>query len=402
MSTKPRLRPLNFLPVTYQGQQMLLLRDPLQLTDNQLCVPPGLAHIIPLCDGSHTIEQIHHEIREYIGIFISTKVIANTLRKLDDAGLLVNEHSKRLRRQRLIDYRAQGYRPPALAGASYPADADELQPYLAAFAEDDREPITEWRGRGVVSPHIDYQRGGEVYSKVWRRAKAAVKEADLILIFGTDHNGGELVTLTKNAYATPYGVLPLDYELVDALADAIGSTAFTSELHHQKEHAIELSAVWLHHALERQAPCPVIPILCGSFHEFVSRGTHPKQDQSLNRFIETLKTETAGKKVLAVASVDLAHVGPSFGDHFNMNKTRRTALKRSDESLMQAIADGDADRFYYEIATIQDQNKVCGFSSIYLMLRYLENSSGQVIAYEHCPGDEQDNSLVSICGMLLD
>ncbi len=402
MPTKPRLRSLNFLPVTYQGQQMLLLRDPLQLTDNQLCVPPGLAHIIPLCDGSHTIEQIHHEIREDIGVFISTKVIANTLRKLDDAGLLVNEHSERLRKQCLIDYRAQRYRPPALAGTNYPADADELDSYLVAFGEDDREPITEWQGRGVVSPHIDYQRGGKVYSKVWRRAKAAVKEADLILIFGTDHNGGELVTLTKNAYATPYGVLPLDDELVCPLAHAIGSTAFASELHHRQEHAIELSAVWLHHALDKQASCPVIPILCGSFHQFVSRGTHPKQDQSLNRFIETLKTETAGKNVLAVASVDLAHVGPSFGDHFNMDQTRRDALKRSDASLMQAIASGDADRFYHEIASVQDRDKICGFSSIYLMLRYLENRSGQVIAYEHCPADEQDNSLVSICGMLLD
>lgn len=402
MPAKPRLRPLDFVPVHYQGQQMLLLRDPLQLTDSQLCLPPALVQLLPFCDGSRTIEQIHRAFCRYLEVSIPIKMVTDTITQLDEACLLLNERYKHARWQRLIEYRAQSYRPPALAGANYPAQTDELRAYFATFGENDGQPITKWRGRGLVSPHIDYQRGGEVYARVWRRAEAAVKEADLVLIFGTDHNGGELVTLTQTAYATPYGILPIDTQLVDKLANALGSTAFSSELHHRQEHAIELSAVWLHHTLGKQAPCPVIPILCGSFQKFISNGIHPRQNKSLNRFIETLQVETQGQKVLAVASVDLAHVGPTFGDRFNMNSPRRAALKRSDNRLIQAIAAGDADRFYHEIARVQDKNKICGFSSIYLMLRYLQNHSGQVIAYQHCSADKEDNSLVSICGMLLD
>jgi hypothetical protein len=69
---------------------------------------------------------------------------------------------------------------------------------------------------------------------------------------------------------------------------------------------------------------------------------------------------------------------------------------------MSAISDGDAAGFYKQIAAVKDQNRICGFSSIYLMLRYLGQTQGTQIAYEQCPADLQDTSLVSICGMLLD
>jgi hypothetical protein len=36
------------------------------------------------------------------------------------------------------------------------------------------------------------------------------------------------------------------------------------------------------------------------------------------------------------------------------------------------------------------------------MLRYLGETDGVKVAYEHCAADTADASLVSICGMLLD
>ncbi|MFO7619135.1 MAG: AmmeMemoRadiSam system protein B, partial [Thermoplasmata archaeon] len=148
---------------------------------------------------------------------------------------------------------------------------------------------------------------------------------------------------------------------------------------------------------------PMVPILCGSFHHFVMNGSHPGEDGRLTAVIETLQRETAGKKVLVVASVDFAHVGPNFGDSFNMDAARRAALKTADETLMDAIKKGSAADFYSQIAAVQDRNRICGFSSIYLLLRCLEGvSGGLTVAYNHCPADDENNSLVSIGGMLLD
>jgi AmmeMemoRadiSam system protein B len=145
----------------------------------------------------------------------------------------------------------------------------------------------------------------------------------------------------------------------------------------------------------------MVPILVGSFQHFITNGAHPTHDARLETLIETLKQETIGRRVLAVASIDLAHVGPSFGDMFQMDQPRRSELKVQDEALMAAAIAGDAENWYQQIASVQDRNRVCGFAPIYLLLRYIGPTSGYQIAYEQCPADPQDHSLVSICGLLL-
>ena len=407
MSYKPKLRPLDFQPVSHQGQQMWYLRDPMQLTDYQLIFPTLLAQMLIFCDGTRTPSQIYDAFCTHIGGKVDFEIITNTLDQLDEACLLSNERSQKAVQQLLQAYRAQPHRPPALADLSYPGHPQALSDLFASYANGDNGQKGEpWRGRALISPHIDYQRGGPVYSRVWRRAQAAILEADMILIFGTDHNGGlGTLTLTHQPYATPYGVIPTDHDLIDKLATAIGpEAAFAEELNHRVEHSVELSAVWLHYICHQAnvSPPPMIPILCGSFHHFVTNGEHPANDAQLTAAIETLQQETANKRVLAVSSVDLAHVGPNFGDEFTMDDTRRTTLKKQDGRLIEAILQGDEDSFYSQIANIQDQNRICGFSSIYLMLRYLQVSKGGVqVSYDQCPADAQDASLVSICGLLL-
>ena len=145
-------------------------------------------------------------------------------------------------------------------------------------------------------------------------------------------------------YATPYGVLPTDAALIDRLAAALGpEAAYAEELNHRQEHSVELSAVWLHHVFHTAgvAPCPMVPILVGSFHHFVTSGSHPAQEERFNRFLDTLRRETAGRRVLVVGSVDLAHVGPAFGDAFGMDAGRRSRLRGEDEALMTTVTAGD-------------------------------------------------------------
>jgi AmmeMemoRadiSam system protein B len=361
-----------------------------------------MAGMLTFFDGRRNLDAIHKAFCNYVGDSVDFALVAEAVAKLDEACLLDNDRARQARQAQLEAFRAQPFRVPASAGHVYADDALTLAQELAAYGgQTSANGYANWRGRGIISPHIDYQRGGAVYAQTWRAAATALNEADLILIFGTDHNGGAgKITLTRLPYATPFGVLPTDTTLIDGLAAAVGDDLFTEELHHKREHSVELSAVWAHYLREGEL-CPVVPILCGSFHGFVSSGRHPEQDPHLNQFLTTLKELTAGRRVLAVASVDFAHVGPAFGDPFDMDKARRAAVRASDESLIAAICEGDHGRFYAEIAQIQDQNRICGFSAIYLLLRYLEETNGQPIAYAHSPADNEDQSLVSIAGLLL-
>lgn len=408
---KPRLRPLDFQPIQHQGEQMWLLRDPWQLSDRQLVFPQALAQMLLFCDGTRTPEEIRAALTSHLGATVPFHVIEDALSQLDLAYLLVNERFDAERRLRLEEYRAQPFRPPALADLSYPGAPGELTALLREYGNEDtaaeqHSPDPGAVARGVVSPHIDYQRGGPVYARVWRQAAPSVLSAELVIILGTDHNGGPgSVTLTRLPYATPYGVLPTDLSLIDRLAAALGpEAAFAEELNHRHEHSVELSAVWLHHVFHEAgaAPCPMVPILVGSFHHFVTAGGHPSQDPRLERFLDTLQRETAGRRVLVVGSVDLAHVGPAFGDSFEMDAARRAHLRAEDAGLMAAIGRGDAAGFYQRVAAVEDRNRICGFSPLYLMLRYLGPARGQPVAYQHCPADAADTSLVSICGLLLD
>ena len=85
-----------------------------------------------------------------------------------------------------------------------------------------------------------------------------------------------------------------------------------------------------------------------------------------------------------------------------MDEMRRTPCARPTINLVQAIIRGDEASFYDQIAAVEDRHKVCGFSSIYLMLRYLQGTEGVQVAYDHCPADDDNHSLVSIAGILLE
>lgn len=381
---------------------MWLLRDPLELRDNQLVVAPALAQFLTYCDGTRDLAELQSALAHDFDVSINYDIITDTLDQLDDAFLLDNERSREAMRSQLADFRKQPRREPALAELGYPADPFELTSQFLSYGEqDDLSGWSSWMGRGIISPHIDYQRGGEVYSQVWRRAEIAVKQAEIVIIFGTDHYGSDgRITLTTRPYATPFGLLPIDLDVVDALADAIGKDAFTEELHHRKEHSIELSATWFHYINDRQ-PTPMIPVLCGSFNGFIKDGQLPEEDHTIAAFIDTLRELTTGKRVLAVASVDLAHLGPNFGDDFYMNARRRDELVKEDELLIEAVTKGDERRFFQQIAAVDDSNRICGLSSIYMLLRFLGSTSGQLVSYAHCPADQQNASLVSICGVLL-
>ena len=408
MHNKPYLRPLNIQIVIADGREMYYLQDPLRLTQQQIIFPVELGPILSMFNGRFSINDIHDALCKMVGEEVGIDMIIDLVDALDEACLLENGRFHQALQAKTDAYRAQPHRPPVYAGISYPKDPDELAAFLNAYGDgDDLSDWPDWHGRAIVSPHIDYQRGGEVYSKVWRRAKTAVLEADLIIMLGTDHKGGAgTFTLTRLPYATPYGVIPTDLGLIDALETVVGTDIYTEELHHSDEHSIELTAVWLHHIYKEAglAPKPMVPILCGSFHGFIADDKMPDQDEFLMTAIDTLRHESDGKKVLVVASVDFAHVGPAFDQpHRLMDNGNRTAIAAFDERLITAINKGDDADFFRSNAAIRDENNVCGYSSIYLMLRYLRDGvSGQQIAYQHCPADEENHSLVSIAGLLLD
>lgn len=400
----PKLRQLDIRPIIHDEHPYILLRDPQRLTDQQLLVPQPLASVMAFFDGKTSIDAMIAAFRQRYRMALPAATVSELVEALDAAMLLENERAAARRAEVLHDYRSAPYRPPALAGAGYPADAQGLwsllQEYLESCDTAADDDIDWSQPVGLLSPHIDYARGGAVYAHVWKRAAQVAREAELVILLGTDHYGVDLFTLTRQNFATPYGILPTDASLVDQLAAVIGEeAAYAGELRHRGEHSLELVAVWLHHMRAGQ-PIPIVPILTGSFHPFMVNGATPASDPTVTAVLAVLRAAMVGKRVLVVASGDLAHVGPAFGGA-PLDGVARRVLRQADAALIAAMRAGDAGQFFGAIQQVQNANNVCGVAPIYLTLQLLGKCQGAQAGYAICPADAQNTSVVSVTGMVF-
>jgi hypothetical protein len=371
------------------------------LTDQTLFIPQQLGPILALIDGTRDAHGLSAALAVRLGMSVSPGEIEQILTTFDQAMLLDNERSAEARVQALNEFRASPFREPVLAGGTYPEDPVELRSLLQDFLDAVEEGPTFHEVRGLISPHIDYARGGPVYAQVWGSARDFVRDADLAVIFGTDHSSPDgRLTLTLQHYATPFGVLPTEQDVVQELVEVMGAEeAFRQELYHRGEHSIELATTWLHYIRDEQ-PCELVPILCGTFERFVGEGGDTKEDAQVEKVIDALCSALENRNAIVLAAGDLSHVGPAFGGH-PLDLVGRAQLGSADEELIERICAGDAIGFLDAICNVGDTNNVCGMAPIYLTMRTLSPVNGTKVAYERCPADEGFTSIVSICGVVF-
>lgn len=413
-SLLPSLRPLDIRRVVDNGISFFHLRDPLELVPQQVFVPVHLAPVLALLDGTRTFNRLRVELALRYGLEFEPGRLRELIDALSQACLLEDETYRAARHRAQRELHAAPFRPPALAGRVYPADPDELTSLLRSFEEQaEAVEVADDSIAGLISPHIDYQRGWPVYARLWRRAAPALRAAEVVVIFGTDHNGSPgRLTLARRPYATPWGVLPPDIDAVEAMAAELGEeAAFGEELHHRAEHSVELAAVWLHHVRGGE-PCVVIPVLCGHPLPYLigarSQRQGPDGDglgsepaaEAAQRAIRALREALHGRRVVAVAAADLAHVGPAFGDPTPFSTIDKARVRLADDELLAACAEG-AGAVLRAVGRVEDRYRVCGLSPIALTLAFTGAVTVEVTGYDQCPADAEAGSIVSIAGVIL-
>ena len=366
---RPRLAPLEPRPVTLgDGTQGVLLRDPLGILPRDPVVTAPAWVVLAHCDGSRSLDDIQEALSR-LGADAGRDLVAGLIRHAREVGILEGPAYAGLRDRALADYRRAPHRSSACAGSSYPADRRalkaELDGYLAAAGGPGGSPGAAGGGPPVsivVSPHIDYRRGGAGYAHAWR-AVASNCDAELFVVFGTAHaSPSRLFTLTRQSYATPLGRLATDEALVDRLAAELGADeVLGDELCHKGEHSCELPMVWLRHVLER--PFRVLPVLCSS----ISHLDDPAPPTE--RFLGALRRALAGRRVCYVAGADLAHVGPQFGDPRPPSREELAGLAAADRRTLSLVESGDATAFHRDAVRDDAQRRLCGTAPIYAALR---------------------------------
>jgi AmmeMemoRadiSam system protein B len=380
----------------------VVLTDPLGVSPKKFFVPNSIALLLTLIDGTRDIGTLRTGFELRTGRTVSNAVVEQMLSQLDEALFLENDQFFRAYQNALDSYRNSPARHPILAGSCYPEDPVVLKSFIQKYldqASDDCFAETD-RVAGLISPHIDYQRGAHIYAQVWSKVKTALEQAELVIILGTDHNDSKgMVTLTGQNYETPLGVVPTAKDIVAEMAGELGDDAFANELNHRGEHSIETALIWLQYLLGDKT-CPIVPILCGSFQLLIENGESPQKTRHIASTINLLSELRQRQRTVIVVAADLAHMGPAFGDPIALDIVGRARMAKDDEEIIQIICRGDAGDFYSIIQKEKDRRHVCGVPPIYIALSSMPTVQGTSLGYAQCPASSDQTSFVSICGVI--
>ncbi len=405
-SGNPRLRALEAFPVEQGGQRCVALRDPAGFTDQIAVLPPALLDLVSLFDGTHSVEEIREILERRHGKAPTLEQIADVVQRFDAAGFLDSGRFRKRRRALEDAFRQSPVRPAAHAGGAYAGEAAALQAQIDGFfsAADgpgtavSRDFITDpvaspsasapqARTRALIAPHIDFHRGGSTYAWAYREILER-SDADLYVVLGTCHAGmRDPFAVTLKPYDTPLGPVPVDRDFYDALNRRAGQDLLASEPAHRAEHSIEFQAVMLQHIVGRRRPFAILPVLASYLHEALVTGGNPEADPRVPRFVDALRETMAAssRRVCLVAGVDLAHVGPRFGDREPNTEASLARVERDDRAMLESVVGVDAGGFYAGIAADHDARRICGLSPIYTLLRLLPDAPGRLVRYTQWP-----------------
>jgi len=404
----PRLRALEAFPVEHEGQRCIALRDPAGFTDQIAVLPPALLDLVSLFDGDHSLEEIRAILAQRHGEAPSAEQIAVVIERFDAAGFLEGDRFQARRRELEDAFRRSPVRPATHAGGAYAGESAALSRQIDGFfaasdgpgAADSRDFTTyplaspsaaaRQATRALLAPHIDFHRGGSTYAWAYREVLER-SDADLYVILGTCHAGmPDPFSATLKPYETPLGAVPVDRDFYEALSRRAGQDLLASEPAHRAEHSIEFQAVMLQHLVAPRRPFTILPVLASYLHEAVWTRGNPDADVRVPRFVDALRETIAAssRRVCLIGGVDLAHVGPRFGDPEPNTAASLAAVERADRSMLDSVLAGDARGFFASVAADHDARRICGLSPIYTLLRLLPESPGRLLRYTQWPDPE--------------
>jgi hypothetical protein len=247
-------------------------------------------------------------------------------------------------------------RHPAVAGRFYPRDPDDLRTELKEYLS---QSISTAAGRvkaiGCIAPHAGYMYSGHVAGAVFAR----VEIPQLCVVMCPNHTGmgRALAVMSKGAWETPLGDVPIDAQFAAALKQRFPALQ-DDVAAHLAEHAAEVELPFLQLV---QPALRFVPIALGT-----------GQFETLEQLGVALADVIAqhNDPVLIIASSDM--------NHYESDVVTRGKDHRAIERILTLDPHG-----LFEVVTQQDIS-MCGFGPAVAMLtaaRQLGAKSAELVKY---------------------
>jgi AmmeMemoRadiSam system protein B len=383
---------------------MICIQDPQGYSQKAVFLPSPLFFIVSLFDGKHSILDIQAEYMRRFGELLYREKIEEIIEQLDAQLLLDSERFGDALEKEKGDFHVSLVREAAFAGASYQSDPIALRGQIESYfspPDGPGKPRMETPSgalKGVIAPHIDFQRGGPCYAFAHKEVREA-SHADLFIILGTAHREMKnYFSLSLKDFRTPLGTAKTNKAFVEVLSNECNWDPFEDEFVHKREHSIEFQLIFLHF-LYPSRPFEIVPILCGSFHEAIESSVSPREIPQIQEFIGGLKKaiRSIDRRVCLISSADLAHIGLQFGDAVPAS-SMLSEVRARDLEMLGYVENVDAEGFYHSIRIKGDRDRICGFPSIYVLLNINEAQEGRLFKYaqNHNPDTQSAVTFASL------
>src|SRR5579872_979406 len=143
-------------------------------------------------------------------------------------------------------------RPPAVAGAFYPAEPAELARQIDEFCASAKSGVqTRTRAIACVVPHAGYMYSGHVAGAVY----AELEIPQRCILLGPRHfpQGQPLAILIEGGWQTPFGDAQIDTPLATQLLQACPRLR-DDRVAHAREHSLEVQIPFLQRLTAARTP----------------------------------------------------------------------------------------------------------------------------------------------------
>lgn len=394
----PQVRPLESVPVEDGSEQLVVLRDPYRFQPNAFTLSLPTYLLLTLFNGERTADEVRKAFKARYYAEVSVEEIDRFAAELDELGFLFTERFEEMRRQSLAEFQESPCRKPAHAGKAYECEPANLRKQIDGFYDAMRNKIVEQdtvtalspasatgEVQALIVPHIDPRVGGCTSAFAFSALRTNSEPPDLFVIFGTAHQPGHsLFALTGKDFETPFGMAETDRAIIQTLRDAYPFDLEGEEYLHKHEHSIEFPLIFLQH-LYPNHPFKILPILTGSFYEFLESAGLPDDDEAFAAFPRALRKalETSGQRVCFVAGADMSHIGAKFGDEEPITEELLAQARADDLAMLKLMESGNPEGFFRFLQESGDKQKVCGLPPIYTMMRSMQpGCTGRLLDYD--------------------
>ncbi len=410
---RPKLRPLRAQLIEDGDEQQLHLSDPRGVAP-EVAMPHEYSAFLALLDGSRTLEQLASWLCER-GVEDGREFAHGFVEQMDELLLL---DSPRFQEELARLEEAEGdVRRARFAGRSYPDEVNDLREFLNDKLSEGlkRLPATTLdasRVVGIVTPHIDFHRGGHTeaasYLPLVKNVEATGKPFDVFVVLGIAHKGVSYpFAATNQSFETPFGLVETDREFLEEISQSLApeDDMFAEQWVHGDEHSLEFSAVMLGFH-EKLSSAKIVPFAVGGFWDALKSKRAPEDaEPEVTRFVAALRKtvlswESKGKKVGFIVSVDGAHVGTQFGDATPLTAARLEEIERGDKAWMSAVESSDKAAFHAHFARDFNRFHVDAHPALYTILAAFPELKGMKLDYDQAYHPDQ-NIVVSFASMAL-